>query len=100
MIEVDGQQYFRHTVRNHQEVLSMMGSRLEIALAGHIHVRESLTYLTQAGPQRLQTAAAVVGPAPGDADAYGPLSGITLYRVHEGRVDDGTFLMLDPLPGR
>lgn len=97
MIEVDGQQYFRHTVRNHQEVLGMMGSRLEIALAGHIHMRESLTYMTQAGPQRLHTAAAVVGPAPGDADGYGPLSGITLYRVRDGHVDDGTFLLLDPI---
>ena len=100
MIEVDGQQHFRHTVRNHPAVLGMLGSRLEIALAGHIHMRESITYMTQAGPQRLQTAAAVVGPAPGDANVYGPVSGITLYRVHDGRVDDGTFLLLDPAPGR
>ena len=95
-IRVDGVEHFRHTVRNHREVLGMIGPRLEIALAGHIHMRESLTYMTQAGPQRLQTAAAVVGPAPGQADGYGPVSGVTLYGVHEGRVDDGTFLPLEP----
>ena len=33
------------------------------------------------------------------ADAYGPLSGITLHRVVDGRIDDGTFLPLDPGPG-
>jgi len=96
---VDGKDWFRHTVRNHEEVLGMMGPRLDIALAGHIHMRESLTYMTQAGPQRLQTAAAVVGPAPGGANAYGPVSGVTLYRVHDGRVDDGTFLPLDAVAG-
>ena len=98
-IEVGGATHFRHTVRNHREVLSMIGGRLEIALAGHIHLRESLTYVTQGGVQRLHTAAAVVGPSPGEGGAYEPLSGVTLYRVREGRVDDGEFLPLDPPRG-
>ena len=98
VIRVDGRDWFRHTVRNHAEVLGMIGSRLDIALAGHIHVRESIEYMTQAGPQRLQTAAAVVGPAPGEANAYGPISGITLFQVHDGHLDAGTFLPLDPRP--
>jgi hypothetical protein len=96
VIRVDGESYFRHTVRNHAAVLSRIGGRLAIALAGHIHMRESITYVTQSGPQRLQTAAAVVGPAPGQANAYAALSGITVYRVHDGIVDDGTFVPLDP----
>lgn len=99
VIRVDGRDWFRHTVRNQEEVLGMIGARLEIALAGHIHVRESMEYATQAGPQRLQTAAAVVGPAPGQGNAYGPVSGITLFQVQDGHVDDGTFLPLDPGPG-
>jgi len=102
VIRVDGVEYFRHNVRNHRQVLGMIGPRLEIALAGHIHIRESITYVTQGGPQRLHTAAAVVGPVPGpDAGpdaAYGAISGITLYRVHDGHVDDGTFLPLAPPP--
>ena len=44
----------------------------------------------------LHQAAAVVGPAPGAANAYGPVSGVTLYRVTDGRIDDGTFLAMDP----
>lgn len=96
LITVDGETAYRHTVRNHEDVLSRIGDRLEIALGGHIHMRESITYRTQAGPMRLQTAAAVVGPPPGAANAYGPLSGITVYRVRDGHVDDGTFVPLDP----
>jgi len=99
VIEIDGRQHFRHTVYNHQEVLGPLQERLEVALQGHIHMREIVKYQTQIGEQRLITAAAVVGPPPGGAGPYGPLSGFTLHRVVDGRVDDGTFLSLDPLPG-
>jgi len=96
VIRIDGKPHFRHTVYNHEEVLTLIGGRLEIALAGHIHMRESLEYRTQAGIQRLQQAAAIVGPVPGQASPYGPLSGFTLYRVEGGHVDNGTFVALDP----
>jgi len=100
VIRVDGTRHYRHTVYNHEEVLSLVGGRLEMALGGHIHMREAIRYQTQAGEQRLQQAAAIVGPAPGEMAEYGPLSGVTLYRVENGRLDDGTFLPLDPVPGR
>ncbi len=98
LIRTSGRAVFRHTVYNHEEILSLFGATghpLEIALGGHIHMREAIEYRTQDGPMRLHQAAAVVGPAPGEADGYGPVSGVTLYRVTEGRVDDGTFLPLD-----
>ncbi len=98
IIRIDGRAYFRHSVYNHQAVLGPLQGRLELALQGHIHIREVLKYRTQIGEQRLITAAAVVGPAPGRSNPYGPLSGITLHRVVDGRVDDGTFLPLDPRP--
>ncbi|MBW2278395.1 MAG: hypothetical protein JRF63_12950, partial [Deltaproteobacteria bacterium] len=98
IIRIDGRSYFRHSVYNHRDVLGPLMGRLELALQGHIHIREVLKYRTQIGEQRLITAAAVVGPAPGRANPYGPLSGITLHRVVDGRIDDGTFLPLDPLP--
>jgi hypothetical protein len=60
-----------------------------------IHIREVLKYQTQGGEQRLITAAAVAGPPSGSGDDYGAVSGITLHRVTDGRVDDGTFLPLD-----
>lgn len=98
LIHTAGAERYRHTVYNHEEVLTVLGDRLELALGGHIHMFEQLRYRTQDGEQRLHQAAAVVGPAPGEANGYGPLSGVTLYRVRGGRVDDGTFLALDPLP--
>lgn len=97
IITIDGRAQFRHTVQNHEAILAPLQGRLDVALGGHIHMREVLRYQTQAGVQRLITAAAVVGPAPGSGSAYGPVSGITLHRVSRGRVDDGTFLPLDPL---
>lgn len=97
IITVDGQARFRHTVYNHQAVLGPIQARLEVALQGHIHMREVLQYQTQGGVQRLITAAAVVGPVAGRGASYGPVSGITLHRVSNGRVDDGTFLPLDPV---
>jgi hypothetical protein len=60
-------------------------------------MREVLTYQTPIGVQRLITAAAVVGPPAGTGSDYGPVSGITLHRVVDGHVDDGTFLPLDPM---
>jgi 3',5'-cyclic AMP phosphodiesterase CpdA len=98
-IRVGGTTHFRHTVYNQDDVLATIGERLEIALGGHIHMRESLRYRTQSGEQRLQQAAAIVGPPAGGALDREPVSGLTLYRVEDGRVDDGTFLPLDP-PGR
>jgi len=94
-ITIDGRTRFRHVVYNHQDVLGPIQDRLEVALQGHIHMREVLKYQTQAGEQRLITAAAVVGPAAGRGSAYGPVSGIDLHRVTAGQVDDGTFLPLD-----
>ncbi len=46
VIEIDGRTHFRHTVYNHQDVLGPILGRLEVALQGHIHMREVRT----AGP--------------------------------------------------
>jgi hypothetical protein len=98
VIEIDGRAYFRHSVYNHRDVLGPIQGRLEVALQGHIHMREVLKYQTKIGEQRLITAAAVVGPQSGRGSDYGAVSGITLHRVIDGRVDDGTFLPLDVTP--
>ncbi|MGQ0643204.1 MAG: metallophosphoesterase family protein [Gemmatimonadaceae bacterium] len=86
---------YRHTVQNTADVLNVLGDRLDIALGGHMHRREFLRYETAKGMRRFAQTAAIVGPVRGD----GPLgirSGITLYRVSDRRVDDGTFIPLDP----
>jgi hypothetical protein len=100
VIEIDGHTHFRHTVYNHQDVLGPIQDRLELALQGHIHIREVLKYQTQGGEQRLITAAAVTGPPVGSGTHYDAVSGITLHRVSGGHVDDGTFLPLNAEAGR
>lgn len=94
-IRIRGRNQFRHVVSNVDSVLMALGAApLEIALAGHSHTAESVRYPTTATAAiRFNQTAAVVGPsvllrrpAP---------SGVMIYRVKEGRVDDGRFI---PLP--
>lgn len=94
LIRLRGRTTFRHAVRNADAVVRVLGPSLEIALGGHMHRREFVRLETATGTLRFAQTAAVVGPVRGN----GPLgirSGITLYRVREGRVDDGTFIALD-----
>ena len=96
LITVNGKTSYRHTVSNAREVLALVGmNRYAIALGGHMHVREQLRY---AGiPVRFYQTAAVVGMGGGGVLPFP--SGITVYTVKDGVVDDGTFLPLDrPLP--
>jgi hypothetical protein len=97
ILRIGGRTYYRHTVRNAEEVLTVLGDRLEEALGGHIHRREFIRYETVAGTRRFAQTAAVVGPV-GEPGPMGARSGITLYHVADRRVDDGTFIPLDPAP--
>jgi predicted phosphodiesterase len=94
LIQVGGKTQFRHVVSNLSDLLAALGPhRLEIALGGHMHTSESLVLDTTAGRIRFHQAAAVVGPS--EAAGLKLVSGVTLYRVKDGRVDDGTFIPLD-----
>jgi hypothetical protein len=96
VIRIGGKTQFRHVVSNLSDLLTAIGPhRLEIALGGHMHTSESLLLDTSAGRVRFHQAAAVVGPS--EAAGLKLVSGVTVYRVKEGRVDDGTFLPLDPM---
>lgn len=93
VITVNGKAQFRHTVANAQEVLDVVGSsRLPIALGGHMHAREQLRY--QGVPTRFYQTGAVVGPS-GQGSMRFP-SGVVVYRVRNGTVDDGTFVPITP----
>jgi predicted MPP superfamily phosphohydrolase len=97
LITVGGRTMFRHTVSNAGEVLAQLRAhRYALALGGHMHMRETLVYQTTAGPTRFHQAAAVV--ADSKAAGMDMASGVTLYRVRSGVVDDGTFVPLGPLP--
>ena len=93
LIEVDGVISFRHTVSNAGSVLSALRHReLTLALAGHGHIRETLFYETAGAQTRFHNAAALRS----DAEAAGldlP-SGVTVYLVSDGAVDDGTFVSI------
>lgn len=95
LIRVNGRMQYRHLVSNTEELLALLRPfRLEIALGGHMHARESLAYPTANGVVRFHQASAVVGPA--QLPGITVPSGVTLYRVRDGKIDDGTFMPLDP----
>lgn len=84
---------FRHTGANTLAVLEVFRGRpWPLLLGGHTHVAEKLLYQTDRGPLRFEQSAAIVGP-----NDYGPVimqSGFTLYTVHNGVIDAGTFVPL------
>lgn len=93
IITVRGKKQFRHTAANLQAVLAAVHPhRFEIALGGHIHYREQVTMHSTAGPLRFFQTAAIVGDTPKGGVVLP--SGITVYTVRGGRVDDGVFVPL------
>lgn len=90
-ITVRGKTNFRHAVSNAREILALLAGRpYPLALGGHMHVRESLSFGGVA--TRFHQAAAVVGPS--EEGGFELPSGLTVYRVKAGRIDDGTFVRL------
>ena len=90
-ITVKGKTAFRHTVSNAGEVIARIkGHPFPLALGGHMHVREQLKY--EGVPTRFYQTAAVVGPS--DRAGLSLPSGIVVYRVRAGRIDDGRFVPL------
>jgi hypothetical protein len=69
-------------------IATIKGHPYNLALGGHMHVREQLRF--EGTPIRFFQTAAVVGPSEGAG--LGFTSGVVLYRVKNGRIDDGTFL--------
>ena len=92
-ITVRGKTSFRHSVANAGEIIERLKARpYDLALGGHMHVREMLRF--QGVPVRFYQGAAVVGPSDGAGLSFP--SGVVVYRVTGGKVDDGTFVPLSP----
>jgi Icc protein len=88
-ITVRGKTNFRHAVSNAGDVIARItGHPYDLALGGHMHVREQLRY--EGTPIRFFQTAAVVGPS--EAAGLKLSSGITIYHVKGGKIDDGRFL--------
>ena len=95
LITVKGRTQFRHTVANAGDVIRMIGAdRYEIALAGHVHIGERIAFELGGRPMRFHQGSAVVSNSPSGPFVFP--SGVTVYRVTDGRVDDGTFVPLMP----
>ncbi|HEX6314482.1 MAG TPA: metallophosphoesterase [Gemmatimonadaceae bacterium] len=99
LVRVKGKEQLRHVVSNLTELLQVVGPRpYPLALGGHNHAQEA-TRLGFEGrtPIRFEQTGAVVGH--GGGGSLRMTSGVTVYRVRDGTISEGTFIRLDP-PGR
>ena len=93
LITVNGKTVLRHTVSNAAEVLAVLRKRHHVlALGGHFHAAEKLVYAIDGGRTHFDLAAAIIAPT-NTAGLYFP-SGVTLYSVRNGVIDDGRFVPL------
>ena len=82
----------RHIVSNAGEVMKVLAKRnYPLALAGHYHAQQKFSlYGVQT---RFEQTGAVIGPAM--KESFIMPSGITVYRVKNGKIDEGVFVVLD-----
>ena len=91
VITVNGVASFRHNVSNAAAVIAAIAPHpFPLALGGHMHTRERLRY--EGVATRFDNAAAIVGPSEG-AGLNFP-SGVTVYRLRDGRISEGQFVPL------
>jgi hypothetical protein len=95
VVRINGKTDYRHTVGNVQEVLDALeGHNYPLAIGAHTHAAERLSFQSGGQTIRFEQSSAIVGPA-----QAGPMivpSGFTLYTVHDGVIDAGKFIPLDP----
>ena len=88
-----GKLKFRHVVSNADEVIAILRTRpFPLALGGHHHARQLFFLETEGQQTRFEQTSAVVGPT--GAGGMKVPSGITVYRVKDGKIDKGTFLKI------
>lgn len=89
----NGALQYRHVVSNAQEVLAILNKyNYSLALAGHHHMQQKFTM--EGVQTRFEQTGAVIGPSDDGAGFYHP-SGVTLYHVVNGVIDEGQFIHLD-----
>jgi Icc protein len=87
-----GVQQYRHVVSNAAEVVAILSKRnYPLALAGHHHLQQKFTM--EGVQTRFEQTAAVIGPS--DEGGLNHPSGVTLYHVVNGVIDEGRFIRLD-----
>ncbi len=95
LAKVNGKKQYRHTVGNVLDVLeAMRGHRYVLALGSHMHAPERSSFVSDGVQLRSEVSAAIVGGQ--EVGAVIIPSGFTLYTVHDGNIDAGQFVRLDP----
>jgi Icc protein len=83
----------RHVVSNYQDVLTIMQDHnFPLALAGHFHAQQKVSF--EGVQTRFEQTGAVIGPS--EEGILKMPSGLTVYKVKDGKIDAGTFIRLDP----
>jgi predicted MPP superfamily phosphohydrolase len=87
-----GVMQYRHVVSNAEEVMSILKPyNFVLALGGHYHFRQ--LFSVEGINTRFEQAAAVIASA--ETPAGTSPSGVTLYKVINGKIDAGQFIPLD-----
>ena len=93
LITVRGKTVFRHTVSNAGDALAILRKRNHVlALGGHFHAAEKVVYEIEGQRTRFNLAAAIIGPTNSQGLRFP--SGVTLYTVRDGVIDEGKFVPL------
>ena len=83
---------YRHIVSNAQDVFMIMNNHnYPLALGGHYHFQQKFSFEGLA--TRFEQTAAFVGPS-NEGNIQMP-SGVTVYHVTDGKIDEGNFIRLD-----
>jgi predicted MPP superfamily phosphohydrolase len=90
----DGVLQFRHVVSNAHELTELLQTHpYPLSLSGHYHARQIFRYESTGQNTRFEQTAAVVGNG-GEGSAI-MKSGVVLYKVKNGLIDEGKFIPLD-----
>lgn len=91
---VNGMNQFRHVVSNAHELLELLQTHpYPLSLAGHFHARQKFSYESTGQNTRFEQTGAVVGDG-GEGNII-MKSGVVLYKVKNGAIDEGKFIALD-----
>ncbi len=90
----NGKLEFRHVVSNAHELTALLQTHpYPLSLSGHYHARQVFRYESTGQNTRFEQTAAVVGDG-GEGDII-MKSGVVLYKVKNGTIDEGKFVPLD-----
>jgi predicted MPP superfamily phosphohydrolase len=92
LVREKGVLQYRHVVSNAQDVMSILEHHnYPLALSGHYHFQQKFSF--EGFKTRFEQTAAVV--APSEEGVIRMPSGVTVYHVNGGKIDEGKFVRLD-----